>query len=234
MTEERIFTLAELEQYDGAEGRPAYVAYKGRVVDVSGSKLWKAGQHMRRHQSGADLTEALKNAPHGSDVLERMPQVGVLASSRPETPTGRELPAIIKRFPFLKRHPHPMTVHFPLVLSIFAPLFLLLFLISGNRAFELTSLHLLGASLLFTPVAIVTGLYTWWLNYMAQPIKSVRYKMALSPVLYALTVVAFFWRLGSPEVATSALYVLLVLALFPLVSLIGWYGALMTFPPHED
>jgi putative copper export protein len=34
-------TLEELQHFDGKENRPAYFAYKGRVYDISPSKLWK-------------------------------------------------------------------------------------------------------------------------------------------------------------------------------------------------
>ncbi|GAB4438128.1 MAG: hypothetical protein OHK0040_09570 [bacterium] len=64
-----------LEFYDGKEGRRAYVSYNGKVFDVTDSKLWKNGVHMMRHNAGSDLTEALKQAPHGLDVLSRFPEV---------------------------------------------------------------------------------------------------------------------------------------------------------------
>jgi predicted heme/steroid binding protein len=40
---ERKFTLEELKQYDGRDGRPAYIAYKGKVYDVTDSFLWIDG-----------------------------------------------------------------------------------------------------------------------------------------------------------------------------------------------
>ena len=70
--------LEELEQSDGKDGKPIYVAYQGKVYDVSGSKLWKTGRHMNRHQAGRDLTTDIQAAPHTPEVLERYPQVGVL------------------------------------------------------------------------------------------------------------------------------------------------------------
>jgi predicted heme/steroid binding protein/uncharacterized membrane protein len=68
----------ELAQCDGSEGRPAYVAYKGDIYDVSGSKLWKAGSHLKKHAAGNDLTSALKTAPHGEEKVLCMPLVGRL------------------------------------------------------------------------------------------------------------------------------------------------------------
>ena len=71
-------SLAELGQYDGQEGRPAYIAFRGTIYDVSESKLWKNGNHMGRHPSGIDLTEVLSQAPHGDDKVMAMSRVGNL------------------------------------------------------------------------------------------------------------------------------------------------------------
>lgn len=70
------FTLMELYQFDGKDGRPVYIAYKGKVYDVSKSRLWKDGSHARKHLAGHDLTEALKTAPHGEENILAMPLVG--------------------------------------------------------------------------------------------------------------------------------------------------------------
>jgi predicted heme/steroid binding protein len=77
MSETKQFTLTELSQYDGKNGKPAYVGYQGKVYDVSQSDQWLEGDHMG-HEAGNDLTESLEIAPHAPDVLERMKVVGVL------------------------------------------------------------------------------------------------------------------------------------------------------------
>jgi predicted heme/steroid binding protein len=74
----RKFTLDELGKFDGKEGRPAYVAHKGKVYDVSDSFQWLEGDHLG-HAAGEDLTEQMEIAPHGEDVMERMKLVGVLS-----------------------------------------------------------------------------------------------------------------------------------------------------------
>lgn len=240
MSDTKVFTEEELKQYDGQQGRAVYVAYKGKVYDVTGSKMWRGGKHMNRHTAAHDLTGEFQNAPHKPDVLERFPQVGVLKCEAPaEAGLQRKLPGIVRKHPFLHRHPHPMTVHFPIVFSVAAPCFTLLYLISGWKGFDNTALCCLGASVLFTPVAIVTGLYTWWLNYYSKIMKETIMKLALPPVLLALTLWAFIKRVGNPGLMESGFgeywgYLLLVLALFPLVGLIGWYGANLTFPIHKE
>lgn len=76
--QKKDFTEEELLQCDGKEGHPAYVAYNGIIYDVSGSKLWKDGAHMRKHIAGSDLTDVLKTAPHGEDKILKMPVAGKL------------------------------------------------------------------------------------------------------------------------------------------------------------
>jgi predicted heme/steroid binding protein len=63
------------------DGAPAYIAYRGKVYDVSGSFLWMGGRHQVLHDAGVDLTEALESAPHGEDLLGRVPIIGILAES---------------------------------------------------------------------------------------------------------------------------------------------------------
>ena len=81
-------TLDGLCQFDGKDGRPAYIAYKGTIYDMTGSKLWKNGSHMMKHAAGNDLTEILKTAPHGEDKVLAMTRVGTLlgASEKPGRP----------------------------------------------------------------------------------------------------------------------------------------------------
>lgn len=76
-------TLEELSRYDGKEGRPAYFAFRGRIFDASGSRMWKGGTHLGRHPAGFDLTDALKQAPHGEDKIVALPAVGALAAGAP-------------------------------------------------------------------------------------------------------------------------------------------------------
>jgi predicted heme/steroid binding protein len=73
-------TRKELLKYNGRDGAPAYVAYRGKVYDVSDAFLWKGGRHQALHESGRDLTDALDEAPHGPEFLDRYSVVGELES----------------------------------------------------------------------------------------------------------------------------------------------------------
>lgn len=92
----RVFTAEELSKYDGKEGRPVYVAVDGVVYDLSRSKLWKTGMHMKLHKAGTDLSSAIhKQAPKAihkdGKILEKMPKVGVMVS--PDTAKPAPAPA---------------------------------------------------------------------------------------------------------------------------------------------
>jgi predicted heme/steroid binding protein/uncharacterized membrane protein len=236
------FDIAELEKYDGSDGRPVYVAYNGKVYDIGDSKLWRNGLHMKRHHAGRDLTTDIQGAPHEPDVLERFPQVGTLKKETAEV-AELEIPQaldwLLQKFPMLRRHPHPMTVHFPIVFSFSTTIFNILYLITGIKSMESTALHSLAAGILFTVFAIVTGLYTWWLNYMAKPMKAAKVKIPLSLTLLVVQIIAFVWRMNVPQIMNSVrgvniIYLLLVVSLFPMVVVIGWFGAHLTFPVEES
>jgi len=71
-------TKQELEQNNGKNGKPAYLAYKGKVYDVSESSFWLDGEHIGMHNAGKDLTEELEMAPHSEENLKRVKLVGDL------------------------------------------------------------------------------------------------------------------------------------------------------------
>jgi predicted heme/steroid binding protein/uncharacterized membrane protein len=237
------FSMEELSRFDGKEGRPVYILQGGKVYDVTGSKLWKGGLHMRRHHAGTDLSVDLKAAPHGMEVFERYPQVGILKEEKQEAPVQEDrahsiLMRLLDRYPMFRRHPHPMTVHFPIVFMMSTTAFTLLYLITGIKSLEITALHCLGAGILFIPAVMLTGLLSWWLNYMAKPIRPVKIKIAASLILFIVALVVFEWRLAVPDIldsftAASLAYLLLILSLAPLVAVIGWFGAALTFPIED-
>ncbi len=69
-------TLEELAEYDGKDGRPAYVAIDGVIYDVTDNPKWNNGSH-QGNSAGKDLTEELKSrSPHGTTVLSNLPVVG--------------------------------------------------------------------------------------------------------------------------------------------------------------
>lgn len=232
----KTFSLEEIQACNGADGKPAYVVYQNRVIDVSASQHWHDGHHMATHQAGHDLTREIEAAPHGPEMLERFPEVGVVQQAGPER---EEIPAFLQRLfhrvPLLRRHPHPMVVHFPIVFLMAAAGFTLLFLLTGNLSFEFTAWYCLWGGVLFAVPAIATGLFTWWINYDAQFLPQVIIKLTLSPLVLLLGTATLIWRYLDPAILTvwkpvSYLYLGCVLALAVLVSAIGWFGGTLSFP----
>ena len=232
------FDPQTLAEFDGRQSdKPVYIARNGKVSDVSASQLWRDGMHMKRHQAGRDLSADFSAAPHGEEVFERVTQVGVLGEK--EAPVDRRLPSwlarLLKSFPILERHPHPMLVHYPIVFMFSTVGFTLLALLTGIRSFATTAFHCLGAGILFTPLTIASGLFTWWLNYQARPMRPVRIKIWTSAIMLLVAVIVFIRQWLTPEIITETtpagiIHLLLLCSLVPLVSIIGWFGAQLTFP----
>jgi predicted heme/steroid binding protein len=78
LTEQKKVTRQELEANDGKNGKPAYIAYQGKVYDVSDSSFWMEGEHMGMHNAGKDLTEELDMAPHRDENFDKVKFVGEL------------------------------------------------------------------------------------------------------------------------------------------------------------
>lgn len=74
----RSFTREELSKCDGSGGNPVYVAFEGKIYDVSSGPDWAAGSHFE-HFAGGDLTKEMADAPHGGEVLDGYAIVGELA-----------------------------------------------------------------------------------------------------------------------------------------------------------
>ncbi len=234
---EKEFDERGLAANDGKEGRPAYICQGDRVIDVSASPLWAGGTHMGRHGAGKDLTVDIESAPHGLEVLDRYPQVGRLIR-RPgpvDTHLPRSLSVFLSRHPFFKRHPHPATVHFPIVLSLCTTFFAILYALTGSHSFDQSSFHCLVGALFFTALAMITGLLTWWINYMARPMTAVTIKQILSMFMLVVLTVLFVWRIVSPDPmaalgGTGLLYFVLSLSVGPASVVTSYYGATLTFP----
>jgi predicted heme/steroid binding protein/uncharacterized membrane protein len=224
-------TSEDLMANNGKDGKPGYISFQGRVYDVSKSPLWSKGLHMNRHPSGKDLTGEISAAPHGTEVLERYPQVGVLKKGAPEE--LKHLPPVLQNllqtFPMARRHPHPMVVHFPIAFLMASSLFVLLHLIFKNPSFEITSFYLLILGAIASPFAMGTGLLTWWINYRSKLTLFVKRKIQFSILLLIFEIILILWR-GSQSQISNPIYFIMMVILTPIVSILGYYGGQMTFP----
>jgi uncharacterized membrane protein len=159
--------------------------------------------------------------------------LGSPAPDYPELPPA--VARLLDRFPQLRRRPHAMLAHFPIVFFLSATFFSLLFRLTGNRAYDDTAFYCLGGGLLTLPPTVATGLFTLWLNYASGEDRTVRLEKALSYAVMFIAATAFVWRWLDPLVLTdlsgvNLIYFSLVLALTPLVTANGYFGGMLTFP----
>jgi len=229
------FTAEELSSFNGKEGNPVYIAFEGRVYDVTKSRLWSKGPHMNRHPAGKDLTAEISAAPHGTEVFERYPQIGTIKKGPPEE--LKHLPLFLQNFlqtfPMARRHPHPMVVHFPIALLMAASLFIILTLFLQNRSFEVISYYLLILGAISSLFAVGTGFLTWWINYRLNLNYFVKRKIQLSILLLIFEVILISWRTSHPG-ASHPIYFIMMILLTPMVALLGYYGGQLTFPVEKS
>jgi len=72
-----VITRSQLSLRNGQDKPEVWIAYQGKVYDVTASRLWKMGKHYE-HWAGQDLTDELKDAPHTEKVFEKFNVIGKL------------------------------------------------------------------------------------------------------------------------------------------------------------
>ncbi|HPD57198.1 MAG TPA: cytochrome b5 domain-containing protein [Smithellaceae bacterium] len=232
------FDRESLAKHDGQEGRQALVAVDGKVYDVTGNRLWKNGTHMNRHQAGVDLTEAIAASPHGMDVLKKIQIRGTLAKDAEDKPPFLSLWLInfLDAYPFFKRHPHPMVVHFPMAIFIIAPVFLCWYYLVNPAQGLLDAvfyLYILGT--LSLPAAIGTGILSWLVNYSGKANPLIIRKSIFSIFLLIFDVIIIVALVVKPAILQNPsgwemLIPALIFLCLPLVSIIGEHGGKLVFP----
>ncbi|KYG80956.1 putative heme/steroid binding protein [Roseivirga ehrenbergii] len=75
----KSYTPSQLALRNGQDRPEIWVAYQGRIYDVTSSRLWKNGMHYE-HWAGQDLTNELPDAPHTEKVFEKFSVIGILSS----------------------------------------------------------------------------------------------------------------------------------------------------------
>jgi predicted heme/steroid binding protein/CheY-like chemotaxis protein/uncharacterized membrane protein len=217
---DKPFTASELGRCDGRDGRPAGFAYKGKVYDATNSRLWKNGRHGAVHVAGSDLTESLAKAPHGEDVLSRLPILGFLVA---EETFGRKWLRLIDRF-----HPHATLVHLTIGYTAAAPFSFLAWIISGRPVFDGIASFLLVLGLATVPLSFLTGVISWIVNYETRAARAFSLKFALGIVLFMMLLGTYLWRHADPETVLSRpacyLYLAALLAQSILAFAADFYG----------
>ncbi len=222
----RIFSIKELKKFDGKEGRPTYVAYKGLVYDVSSSHRWLNGTHMGRHFGGFDFTEVMENAPHNEEALLKFPVVGEI--SKLVSPKH----ILVHRIERL--HLHSMLVHFPIAYPLIVFLLALVYILTGNISWERASYYMLTLGFLSAPTAALSGYFSWKVTYEGRMTKHILQKIVLSAVLIIVITVCFIWRsadsnLLTAETSLSYFYLTLLFSLIPIVAILGHLGGRIVY-----
>ena len=172
-------TKEQLKEFNGKDGKPAYIGYKGKVYDVSKSDFWPAGEHMGRFKAGEDLTDSIDMSPHGEKNIFRFAEVDVLEDgTAQETNTETVVPnsenmlsdmdkkMIAKRQWYKKNHPHPKLIHFPIGMYGFAFFVQVLAAILGGASgsfLAATSLIATVFGTLFLIPAIASGALSFYI-----------------------------------------------------------------------
>ena len=231
-------TLEELKQYDGKDGRPVYVAYKGKVYDLTKSDFWAGGTHMGMITAGQDLTSSIHLSPHGEANLFRYPVVAELTeeaeSAKEETKTVD--PKIAKQLKYQelyrKFHPHPIMVHFSMGIYPFAFLMqAIAFIIGGELGayFSFTSVASMVCATLFAIPAILSGIVSLVINYNGKPNIYLKRKIILSCLLVAIGFVGSVMGI-TEQISDHIGYTLTTLAATAIVLGIGYNGGKITWP----
>lgn len=125
--------------------------------------------------------------------------------------------------------PHAIAAHFSNGLIPVAALYLLLAIGSGNAFFEHTVIHLLVIVLLAIPLSFISGIIDWKQKYKGAKTPIFDKKIRLSILLFLLAVSTVAIRFSNPGVMDepglpSWTYAVLLLAMLPVVLLLGYYG----------
>lgn len=234
----KTFHPDDIRQGDGKNGARSLVVVNGNVYDVTESAKWPNGNHMKRHQAGSDLSADIKSAPHGLDVLTRFPMVGSLQPQRKEYAPGYrgKVEIFLARYPFFRRHPHPAIIHFPVSLLIVAALLEIGAVATESIRTEWAAFLVLVIGVISLPAAIVTGYFTWWINYGAEDSSITRQKKRLAFLALACGILAIAIRtlvvLNPLDVTNPILivYIIFLVCLAAVAGTLGFLGGKLTFP----
>lgn len=199
-------TKEQLKEYNGQNGKPAYIGYKGKVYDISKSDFWTGGEHMGRFKAGEDLTDSIDMSPHGEKNIFRYEEVDILEDGTekqsnsetvvPDTESmlsDMDKKMMKKRKWYRKNHPHPKVIHFSIGMygfSFFVQL--LACVVDKETATFLAASSLLSTifGTLFLLPAIASGALSFYINYNGFANSVLKQKMIGSVILIITGVAA--------------------------------------------
>lgn len=223
---------SEVKEYNGQNGKPAYIIFDNKIYDVTDSKLWKDGVHMNRHKAGEDMTDFISMAPHGESLLERdnIKFIGNLEEEKQKEDKKSKYRRLYGKF-----HPHPMFIHFPMGILYFGAFMLLLYLFTGNISFESASYYALIVGTISIFPTVLSGFISWWLNYEMTMTNVFKNKIVFSAILIVISLILIIIRSNylPPHSMNYILEVIYVGGYFlclPILSFIAFNGGKITWP----
>ncbi|MDP2850404.1 MAG: cytochrome b5 domain-containing protein [Sulfuricurvum sp.] len=225
------FSEEELREYNGRDGMPAYIAYKGQVYDVISSKFWKEGSHFKKHFAGCDLSAEMANAPHSDEVFANYPCVGVFISSPAITTIDKKERY---RLWYAKYHPHPAAVHFPIALHYFSAFADILFLANPSREYDTAVFLSFLIATVMGLLALLTGVFSWWINYDFSTSKPFIIKLIGALFTLIIGFIPLVQKLRNPDVAFSTgadgiTYHAVIFITVISITIVGYYGGKITW-----
>lgn len=225
------FTEEELRQYNGQDGKPAYIAYKGQVYDVTLSKFWKEGSHFKKHFAGSDLTSSMANAPHSEEVFANYPCVGQFLSPSLIPPKTKKEEY---RQWYARYHPHPMLIHFPIALHYFSAFTDGLFLADPSAKYEAAVFLSFLIATVMGFFALLSGVFSWWVNYDFSISKPFVIKLIGAMFTLILGVVPLIQKLLNPDVPFSTgmdgvIYHAIIFLTVITITVVAYYGGKITW-----
>lgn len=222
---------------NGRDGQKAYVAYKGNVYDVTSSGEWVDGKH-HGLSAGMDLTSMMANAPHGDGVFEKFSVVAKLEDEKNVNASQTQTKEKLRTW-YQKYHPHPMISHFPIVLHLLAAVLNILFIFSPKEFYAVAVYYTFFVATVFGVIAMITGFFSWWINYNLSTVRAFIVKIILSFITLFLGIVGIIIYLQNPDVVyglspLSITYHFIVFITGISVIIIGYYGGQITWGDKSE
>ena len=241
-------TKEQLKEFNGQNGKPAYIGFQGKVYDISKSDFWPNGAHMGMFQAGEDLTDKIHMSPHGEKNVFRFPIVDTLedgaavetannAATDTVTPNSENMMSDVdkkmmeKRKWYKKNHPHPKMIHFPIGmfgLAFFLQILSIIF-------------HLVDYKVALT-IPVASGALSFYINYNGFANSILKKKIIGSGILFICGIIAVFAGLNEFTSSTTffkynplfSVYSLFILISFAVVTFIAAQGGKITWPEDKN
>ena len=140
---------------------------------------------------------------------------------------------------YRKYHPHPIFVHFPIALHYFASGLDMIFFFYPKGSFATAIFYTFFVATITGAIAMVPGIFSWWLHYKLAFTYIFIIKLTLSIVTLLLGVIAILIYTNDPEVVytqsfPSIVYHGIVFSTMLTVTIVSYYGAKLTWSKRRS